>query len=366
MTKILILGAGNIMKAFAFSNISQNSSIQEVDIVAPSFKEKTKIDLIKKEFKNSKQKVAYLTSVQEVSKKKKIDHLLLAIKPQMIEEAIENLGNIDVINKKTIITSVMAGIKQKQIKDVFAKNLKKDFCPQLIVRIMPQIPAGVVGVYSNDPSELGLARSFINKKGEVIKLKEEKELDSYTASAGSGPAFSAKYILNYLQKNNLTALNKQIAKEIIFSSHYFQNNWIVEVAESFSKEKATSIVNLTFLASLDYLIEKNILEINQIDNFIANVSSLNGITITGLIILEHIFSNGKFLPETHFGNKKGQYNQEKYLELESIIENKLQLIADVSLYKRIVLAQKISTERGQDIAKNISLVQTLNNSKIFY
>ena len=116
-----------------------------------------------------------------------IDFVLVAVKPQQIENIINNLNKI--YNNKSIFISIVAGISSNW----FRKNISKEM---KIVRAMPNTPAsvlkGITGVYTSEnitKKDKEDIKIIIGSTGEVVFLKDEHFVDVVTAISGSGPAY---------------------------------------------------------------------------------------------------------------------------------------------------------------------------------
>lgn len=112
--------------------------------------------------------------------------IVLAVKPQLMDEAIEGLGAL--VGADTALLSIAAGIPTGW----FHARLDDG---ALVLRAMPNTPAaigkGVTALFAGDaPSELvALARRLLSAVGTVVMLDDEALMDAVTALSGSGPAY---------------------------------------------------------------------------------------------------------------------------------------------------------------------------------
>jgi pyrroline-5-carboxylate reductase len=118
------------------------------------------------------------------------DIIILAIKPQNIDEVVNEIST-SVTENKTVV-SIAAGIKLDYLTSRL--NTKK------IVRVMPNTPALVqegMSVMSLcecfSDSSISVVREILMSIGKVITLPE-KYMDAVTAVSGSGPAFFALFV----------------------------------------------------------------------------------------------------------------------------------------------------------------------------
>jgi len=115
------------------------------------------------------------------------DVLVLAIKPQMLEDAASALNGY--LGPQTLIISILAG---KTIGDLKSRLP----AASAIVRAMPNLPAsigrGATGAAGNaDVTETQrlMADALLSSNGIVEWLPSEKLIDAVTAVSGSGPAY---------------------------------------------------------------------------------------------------------------------------------------------------------------------------------
>ena len=112
--------------------------------------------------------------------------IVLAVKPQMMDEALGNLGGL--VGDATVFLSIAAGITC----DWLRARLGVDAA---IIRSMPNTPAaigqGITAIYggSVDADSQLLARQLLAATGQVVMLDDENLMDAVTAVSGSGPAY---------------------------------------------------------------------------------------------------------------------------------------------------------------------------------
>ncbi|MEE1609680.1 pyrroline-5-carboxylate reductase [Microvirga sp. CF3016] len=115
------------------------------------------------------------------------DVLVLAIKPQMLDEAAPALNGC--LGPQTLVISILAG---KTIGDLRARLPGAG----AIVRAMPNLPAsigrGATGAATNDKvneTQRLMADALLSSNGIVEWLPSEDLIDAVTAVSGSGPAY---------------------------------------------------------------------------------------------------------------------------------------------------------------------------------
>jgi pyrroline-5-carboxylate reductase len=115
------------------------------------------------------------------------DVLVLAVKPQMLDEAAIQLNGL--LGPRTVIVSILAG---KTIGDLRARLP----AATAIVRAMPNLPASIGRGATGAASSAGvteeqrlMADALLRSNGIVEWLASEDLIDAVTALSGSGPAY---------------------------------------------------------------------------------------------------------------------------------------------------------------------------------
>lgn len=126
------------------------------------------------------------TTLDNTEVAKKADILFLSVKPQVYSVVINQIK--DIVSNNTIIVAIAAGKTTKEVKELFAKEIK-------LVRVMPNTPAlvgeGMAAICPCPeiaPEELDLICKIFNNfgKSEVVT---ENLMDVVTGLSGSSPAF---------------------------------------------------------------------------------------------------------------------------------------------------------------------------------
>ena len=112
--------------------------------------------------------------------------LLLAVKPQQMEKALEEIRPY--LEHRPLLISIAAGMRTGWIERRAGRGIP-------VVRVMPNTPAlvkkGISAVAlgaSAGPKHRLLAERIFRSVGEVIRV-EESRMDAVTAVSGSGPAY---------------------------------------------------------------------------------------------------------------------------------------------------------------------------------
>lgn len=116
-----------------------------------------------------------------------LDIIVLAMKPQMLPDALPALKNHS--HKNTVWLSIAAGITRTKLKEHLGDDT-------LIIRTMPNTPAaigkGITAMLIDDavPEYMSqMAQDMMAVIGEVVLINHEDDMDRVTALSGSGPAY---------------------------------------------------------------------------------------------------------------------------------------------------------------------------------
>lgn len=121
---------------------------------------------------------------------KKSDIIIIAVKPQNIDEVLEGIRSVI---RNQLVVSIAAGISTRYIENKIGREVR-------VIRIMPNIAAQVKSSISAICKgrfarniDLLIAEEIFQRLGKVVRVKEN-HLDAFTALAGSGPAYFFYFI----------------------------------------------------------------------------------------------------------------------------------------------------------------------------
>jgi pyrroline-5-carboxylate reductase len=130
------------------------------------------------------------------------DHVLLAVKPQILPEIAPVLRNVfDQQPHRTRVVSILAGTPTAKLESLLGANAG-------VIRVMPNTPAQIrrsttaiaLGASARDGEEKE-AIDLFSALGSVFPMREDL-FDAFTALAGSGPAYLF-YLAESLEKAGL-------------------------------------------------------------------------------------------------------------------------------------------------------------------
>ncbi len=174
MPKLGFVGFGNMGEALARAALSGNvAKAKEVCVSDP-----------RDERKDLARDLGFSRASSNAELREGSDILVLAVKPQQMEEALKELGDCS----GKLVVSIAAGVKTGRIEAALPGAR--------VIRAMPNTPllvgCGATGFARGKlatSADADFARRLFGSSGEVVGLEEEL-LDAVTAVSGSGPAYA--------------------------------------------------------------------------------------------------------------------------------------------------------------------------------
>jgi len=177
-SKIAFIGGGNMARGLIGGMIATGISNQDISVSEP------KADLREK----LNEDFGVSASEDNASAVMGADVVVLAVKPQVLQEVVTPLGNL-IAETRPLLISVAAGVTSSSIERWVGGR------PALI-RVMPNTPAligaGISALYANSnvsDDHRALAEKIVTAVGKTIWIEEESLMDAVTAVSGSGPAY---------------------------------------------------------------------------------------------------------------------------------------------------------------------------------
>ena len=146
----------------------------------------------------------------------RVDVLVLAVKPQMMEQVCTDLRDL-IAERQPLVISIAAGVT--------VGNLRNWLGSTPIVRCMPNTPslvqAGATGLYAADDvsdAQKAMAREILGSVGIAFWFDEEKELDAVTAVSGSGPAYFFLLMESLIEAAKAQGLDAGTARQMVLQT----------------------------------------------------------------------------------------------------------------------------------------------------
>jgi pyrroline-5-carboxylate reductase len=182
--KVLFVGGGNMAQAILGGLIAQGGPAEDFCVAEPLQEARNRISLLGV---NAEEKVK--------DGMLGCDAIILAVKPQMMREAVTPLAaRLD----SQLVISIAAGIGITSIGRWLGDGTSRY---EHVVRAMPNTPAliraGITGLYAS--AAVGkegrhVAETLLGAVGQTAWFDDEAMLDAVTAVSGSGPAYVFYFI----------------------------------------------------------------------------------------------------------------------------------------------------------------------------
>jgi pyrroline-5-carboxylate reductase len=198
--KIAIIGAGNIAEALV-------SGLLKRRVVSPSQIFAT--DVSGQRLKHFKSQYGVRIGSDNAQAAKWCDILILAVKPQVIDEVVAGL-NLPT-RSNCLVLSVAAGVPIVRIQTLLKQATH-------IIRVMPNTPSIVLegatalaGGPGVSPQEIKIGEAIFEAVGKVVVV-DESHIDTITGLSGGGPAYVCVFIEALADGGVKMGLPRQIAQ----------------------------------------------------------------------------------------------------------------------------------------------------------
>ena len=197
-----IIGCGNMGEAIV-RGLLKKGLYSSSDIIATDVRSERLREIGQIETTNNNQEAA-----------DKADILILAIKPQSMEEVLKELK--PKIQERHLIISIAAGVRLERIETILPKAR--------VIRVMPNTP-GLIGCGISSLScgsqtikqDEETATRIFSALGDVVKV-EEKLMDAVCALSGSGPAYIFLIIESLIAAGVKMGLSYNLAKRLVLAT----------------------------------------------------------------------------------------------------------------------------------------------------
>lgn len=176
--KIGFIGGGNMASSLLSGLIASGHSPQHLWVS----------DVNPEALKSLAEKLHVNTSINNADVINAVDVVVLAVKPQILNEVAVNAAPL-IQEKKSLVVSIAAGISQTSLSQWLGSETA-------IVRCMPNTPAlvltGATALHANaqvNAEQHDLAENIMRSVGIALWVDNEGDMDAVTAVSGSGPAY---------------------------------------------------------------------------------------------------------------------------------------------------------------------------------
>jgi pyrroline-5-carboxylate reductase len=154
--------------------------------------------------------------------------ILLAVKPQIVERALEPLR--DVLSSQQTLISIAAGVSTSRLEACFSQDVP-------VVRVMPNTPAligaaatAICAGTSARERDVARAKVIFEAVGLVVEA-DEKLLDAVTGLSGSGPAYVFLFIEALADGGVRAGLSRDVALKLAAQTVMGSAKMLLETGE---------------------------------------------------------------------------------------------------------------------------------------
>lgn len=202
---ISFIGGGNMAQSLINGLINSNYDTSKITVSTPH-QEKVEL-LVNKYHING--------TISNIESCKNADILVLAVKPQKMQEVLNELSSANIDFTPKVIISIMAGVTIDRIKQLLPSSSQ-------IIRVMPNTPSligqGMSGIYLNSECNKEVS-SFVldlfNSCGKSVIVANEDDIDNITAISGSAPAYFFMFMECLINKAKEYGFSEEDSKKII-------------------------------------------------------------------------------------------------------------------------------------------------------
>lgn len=207
LVKIAFIGGGMMGEAIIGGTLKSGA-------VKPSAIRVAEVDLERCDYLTKKYGITAGPSISESIKD--VDVIVLAVRPQNIEQVLNSLKELNVLNT-TLIFSVVAGLTIERIQNTIG-------VPVPVIRTMPNTPCTVgmgmtVWVKSNNVTaeQLELSKTLLRSMGDETEVDDEKMLDMAVLS-GSLPAVLFLFMESLIDAGVHMGFSRSVARRLVIST----------------------------------------------------------------------------------------------------------------------------------------------------
>lgn len=255
MINVGFIGAGNMGFAI-MKGISESELCSDVKLFATS----PSIKLFAYDVNNEQliklQKYGVTACTSEAEVVKLCKYVFLAVKPQILETALESIAEF--ITDDTVLISICAGMTAEFIKSKTNQNVKVVLCMPNTPLLLGEGASALARVEPISDEEFNLSCKFFESCGEIAVVDENK-MKEIIAINGSSPAFIYLFAKGFVDYASEQCIDEDTAKALFAKTLIGSAKMITD--SGFSIDELIKMVSSpggTTLAGLDKLYKGNL------------------------------------------------------------------------------------------------------------
>ena len=229
--RLAFIGAGNMARSLIGGLIADGWNPDSISVSDPDSGQLTMLT----------NRFQVHTDTENNSIAENSDVVVLAVKPQVIQEVAEGLS-ATVQKQVPLIISIAAGIRSTDLQRWLGGNCA-------LVRCMPNTPAlvqsGATALYANaqvSNEQKDLAETILRAVGLALWVEDEALMDAVTALSGSGPAYFFLLIEALQETGTTLGLDEKTSRLLALQTAFGAAKMALESSEDASvlRQRVTS------------------------------------------------------------------------------------------------------------------------------
>ncbi|WP_299020488.1 pyrroline-5-carboxylate reductase [uncultured Photobacterium sp.] len=203
---IAFIGAGNMARSIIAGLVSSGYSPDKITATAPG---PARREPLARDY-------GIHTSDDNLRAAELAEVIVLAVKPQLMEEACRPLQVLDFSGK--LVISIAAGISAQRLNEMLNTKLN-------LVRVMPNTPSlvgkGMSGMYAATAiteADKTFSENLMQAVGEVCWVEKEAGINGIIAAAGSAPAYFFLFMEAMQEEAIKQGFDPQTARQLVQQS----------------------------------------------------------------------------------------------------------------------------------------------------
>lgn len=213
------IGLGNMAKAM-IGGLLQNDFVKCTQIIGNAKSEETK--------RNVHDQFGIITALNNKEVAEKSDVLILAVKPQMIDDVLEEIK--DAIKPDVLILSILAGKTIDYLENGFGRKIKLARCMPNTAALVKESCSGVCFNKLCVENDKVLILSILQKIG-MAKEIPENLMDAVIGASGSSPAFVFMMIEALADGVVRAGMRRDMAYEMVSQAIYGSAKLMLEAEQ---------------------------------------------------------------------------------------------------------------------------------------
>ncbi len=229
--KVAFIGAGNMTRSIVAGLVAGG---YDPSCLIATNRSKGKLTALEQDF-------GVQVTTDNVAAAEQADVVVMAVKPQLMEEVAKPLQAIDFSSK--LVISIAAGINVERLQQMFA-------CELNLIRVMPNTPSlvgkGMSGLFASSvtpQADKQFAGELMQAVGKVCWVEKESGINDVIAAAGSAPAYFFLFMEAMQQQAIASGFDQETARLLVQQSALGAAEMVVanpDTALSALREQVTS------------------------------------------------------------------------------------------------------------------------------